>query len=120
MDRKEFEAGWEEIRPEAVREAVYAGLGMRLWSPAEARDEAEDVVQVVMLRTWEKRHLFNPTLGNFKGWVRASVRNEVKAMARQRRSRTRLIAREFDSWNPGRGSETPRDSELGADRQPGT
>jgi DNA-directed RNA polymerase specialized sigma24 family protein len=118
MNCEAFEAAWEEIRAEAVLVASYAGRRRGLWSPADARDEAEDVVQNVMLRSWEKRHLYDPNRGSFAAWVLASVRQEVEAAARQRNRRVRLVARRFGSWDPGRGDRTPPRRKRASDLRP--
>jgi DNA-directed RNA polymerase specialized sigma24 family protein len=118
MNREAFEAAWEEIRAEAVRMASYAGLGRGLWSPADARDEAEDVVQNVMLRSWKKRHLYDPKRGSFEAWVLGIVRKEVEAVARQRHRRVRLVASRFGSWDPGRGDSTPPRPQRASDLRP--
>lgn len=66
----------------------------------EDREEAEDVVQQLFTRLPRTIQNFNPTIGDFKGWLYAAVkfnsRNRLDEMARHKRlddlCRAKLVA----------------------------
>ena len=56
--------------------------------------EADDVVQDVFLRLWDKAHQFDPARGRFGAWFGAIARHEIIARARRRGRERRIIAAE--------------------------
>src|SRR2546428_10100489 len=54
--------------------------------------EADDVVQEVFLRLWDKAHQFDPARGRFGAWFGAIARHEIIARARKRGREQRIVA----------------------------
>jgi len=56
--------------------------------------EADDVVQEVFLRLWDRAHQFDPARGRFVAWFGAVARHEIIARARRRGREQRIVAAE--------------------------
>lgn len=70
-------------------------------------DEAEDVVQDVLLKVWERRTEWTPT-DRLQGFLYRITRNEALNRRRARRTRTRVLDRASKMWK--RESRSPADA----------
>lgn len=67
--------------------AIYA-LAAHLLGPADA----EEVVQEIFLRLWQKAHQFDAQTGLFKSWFMTIARNHIWDILKQRTHEQRLVA----------------------------
>ncbi len=54
--------------------------------------EAEEVVQEVFMRLWDRAHQFNPSRGSFAAWFMTIARNHLKDVLRSRTQQQRMMA----------------------------
>jgi RNA polymerase sigma-70 factor (ECF subfamily) len=69
--------------------AVYV-MAAYMLGPAEA----DEVMQEVFVRLWNKAHQFDPARGSFAAWFMTIVRNHVKDRLRSRSQQARILAAE--------------------------
>lgn len=55
------------------------------WRTLENRQDAEEVVQDVFMRVWEKSHQFDPARGSFSAWLATMTRNAALDLLRKKR-----------------------------------
>jgi RNA polymerase sigma-70 factor, ECF subfamily len=69
--------------------AVYV-MAAHMLDPAEA----EEVVQEVFMRLWNKAHQFDPARGSFAAWFMTIVRNHLKDVLKGHSQQAKLLAAE--------------------------
>jgi RNA polymerase sigma factor (sigma-70 family) len=111
-----FSERWASVAP-----AVFAWASLHVRQPLRAGLDPEDVLQEVACRAYARRDAFDPSLGDFRGWVFGIARNVLyQSLQRLGRSAGAGEPLDTDRWGSLPDTETSitrrvaRDEELAA------